>query len=114
MSRLSYIGRDADDKAIWVETGSEAHIAYLNGIAPARSNFVGDEGDFVSPIDGKVYSGRTGMREHNARHNVINNRDLVGLRVGFSGKAESSLSDRRKLRNAIIETARRKGYLEGQ
>ncbi len=114
MGRLSYIGRDADDKALWVETGSPAHIAYLNGITPKRSNFIGDEGDFVSPIDGKVYSGKAGMREHCARHDVVNNRDLVGLQVGISGKRESSLSERRELRNQIIETARRKGYLQGQ
>ena len=41
--------------------------------------FIPDQPDFVSPIDGKVYSGRAGMRDHNARHNVVNNRDLVGL-----------------------------------
>jgi hypothetical protein len=37
--------------------------------------------DFVSPIDGKRYSGRAGMREHNLRHNVVPNADLKGLPV---------------------------------
>lgn len=38
-----------------------------------------DQPDFVSPIDGRTYSGRAGMREHNVRHNVVSNRDLQGL-----------------------------------
>lgn len=39
----------------------------------------GDLPDFVSPIDGKTYSGRAGMREHCARHDVIPTADLKGL-----------------------------------
>jgi len=35
--------------------------------------------DFVSPIDMKEYHGRAGMREHNAKHNVVNNDELKGL-----------------------------------
>ena len=35
--------------------------------------------DFVSPIDGKLYSGRAGMREHNLRHDVVPNAELKGL-----------------------------------
>ena len=35
--------------------------------------------DFVSPIDGKTYSGRTGLREHCATHNVVPMADLAGL-----------------------------------
>lgn len=35
--------------------------------------------DFVSPIDGKTYSGRAGMREHNLRHDVVPTADLKGL-----------------------------------
>ena len=35
--------------------------------------------DFVSPIDGKLYSGRAGLREHNRRHDVVPNDDLKGL-----------------------------------
>lgn len=37
--------------------------------------------DFVSPIDGKSYSGRTGLREHCRRHDVVPNGDLKGLPV---------------------------------
>ena len=110
--RLSYLGRNEADEAVWVETGSPEHLAYLEKIRKPLSQIIPDEGEFVSPIDGKVYSGRAGMREHNARHDVINNRDLVGLPVGISGKA--SPSDRRQLRSDIEAAARSKGYLDGQ
>lgn len=35
--------------------------------------------DFVSPIDGKTYSGRAGLREHCKRHDVVPTADLKGL-----------------------------------
>lgn len=35
--------------------------------------------DFVSPVDGRTYSGRRGMREHNVRNNVVPVDDLKGL-----------------------------------
>lgn len=40
---------------------------------------MGDLPDFVSSVDGKVYSGRAGMREHNLKHNVVPVADLQGL-----------------------------------
>jgi hypothetical protein len=39
----------------------------------------GDLQDFRSPIDGKYYSGRAGLREHCARHDVVPTADLKGL-----------------------------------
>lgn len=42
----------------------------------------GDLPDFVSPIDGKTYSGRAGMREHCLKHNVVPTADLKGLPIG--------------------------------
>lgn len=33
---------------------------------------VGDLSDFVSPIDGQVVHGRTGLREHDRRHGTTN------------------------------------------
>lgn len=107
--RSSYIGRDADGKAIWVPTGSEEHLTYLAGITPERSNFIADEGSFVSPIDGKTYSGRAGMREHNKRHDVVNNRDLQGLPYRNFGAPPPP--DRKAIRNAIIEAGKRLGHL---
>ena len=35
--------------------------------------------DFKSPIDGKTYSGRAGLREHCTIHNVVPTADLKGL-----------------------------------
>jgi hypothetical protein len=35
--------------------------------------------DFISPIDGTIVSGRAGMRDHCARHNVVPTADLAGL-----------------------------------
>lgn len=35
--------------------------------------------DFVSSVDGKTYSGRSGMREHNKLHNVVPLADVAGL-----------------------------------
>lgn len=71
--------------------------------------FVGDEGEFVSPIDGKTYSGRAGMREHNKRHNVVNNRDLQGL--PYEQVRRDVPPDRRAVKQALIETMKRKGFL---
>lgn len=116
MSRISYIGRDENEKAIWVETGSPEHLDYLAGISRDRSNFIPDEGVFISPIDHKAYSGKAGMREHNARHNVINNRDLAGLPVGVDPKRAQAQTTRQRQerRQAIYDAAMRGKYLEGQ
>lgn len=56
-------------------------IAKARGYAPVKGlpTVHGDLPDFVSPIDGKVYSGRAGLREHCLRHDVIPNADLKGL-----------------------------------
>lgn len=64
---------------------------------------------FVSPIDGKAYSGRAGLREHNRRHDVINNEELVGLPQRTMNQEYKP--DRKAIREKIIETAQRKGYL---
>lgn len=114
--RSSYIGRDADGKALWVPTGSPDHLDYLAGITQERSNFIPDEGMFVSPVDGKVYSGRAGTREHNARHNTVNTRELDGLPVGFDPKRANvqTTKQRQERRQAIYDAAMRGKYLEGQ
>lgn len=67
---------------------------YVNGVAyergvddealhqaqhPGTAKIMPDLPDFVSPIDGRTYSGRTGLREHCARHNVVPTADLAGL-----------------------------------
>jgi len=58
---------------------------YLKGSrrsAPAERGYASimpDLPDFQSPIDGKWYSGRAGMREHNVRHDVVPTADCEGL-----------------------------------
>jgi hypothetical protein len=46
---------------------------------PAGVQILPDLPDFVSPIDGKRYSGRAGLREHCRRHDVVPNAELKGL-----------------------------------
>ena len=65
---------------------SDGGAPYLKGtshapVIPRGPTIMGDLPDFISPIDGKAYSGRTGLRDHCARHNVIPNAELKGLPV---------------------------------
>jgi hypothetical protein len=52
---------------------------YYAPVAPGGITVLPDLPDFVSPVDGKYYSGRAGMREHCARNNVVPTADLKGL-----------------------------------
>ena len=73
MTRRSYIQIDG----VLYEKGTEPHRETTRegpGIMP-------DLPDFVSPIDGRLYSGRRGLRDHCDRHNVVPNADLKGLPV---------------------------------
>lgn len=63
---------------------SDGGVPYKKGddyatIVSAKTMFVADLPGFRSPIDGHYYSGRAGLRDHNARHNVVLNADLKGL-----------------------------------
>lgn len=55
--------------------------SYLKSEGPpqAHHGILPDLPDFVSSVDGKTYSGRAGMREHNRLHNVVLAADLQGL-----------------------------------
>ena len=73
----------------WIQIGLElidaedyAALAKARGTqegTKASFHIMPDLPDFVSPIDGKTYSGRTGMRDHCARHDVVPTADLKGL-----------------------------------
>lgn len=71
---------------VYPSDGSEP---YIKGQRPEPTGgdgrqypqILGDLPDFVSPIDGRLYSGRAGLREHNRRHDVVPNADLKGLPV---------------------------------
>ena len=58
------------------ELGSRPIAARPGDTRPA---ILPDLADFVSPLDGKRYSGRRGLRVHNLRHDVVPNADLKGL-----------------------------------
>lgn len=70
MARKSYIqinGKLYDKDALRTED------------SPRAPAILGDAPDFVSPIDGSLVSGRAGLRDHCARHNVVPTADLAGL-----------------------------------
>jgi hypothetical protein len=74
-SRWIYINGEAipaDDYDALARARGHAEDGRRVTIAP-------DLPDFRSPIDGKWYSGRTGLREHCAKHNVVPTADLAGL-----------------------------------
>src|SRR5688572_14070221 len=71
--------------------------------------FTPDLPEFRSPIDGQVYSGRAGLREHNLRHNVINNEELKGLPMETMNKAPQI--DRAAIRDQVIRAARELGCM---
>lgn len=91
-----------------IEKGTQEHDAYLGEQYGDAPYIAPDEGEFVSPIDRKTYSGRAGMREHNRLHNVVNNRDLQGLPWFHERNTQI---DRKQLRSDVIEAAKRKGHI---
>lgn len=96
--RKGWIYKDNGDV---VEKGSGA----LMGRSTSGTMFAPDLPEFRSPIDGQVYSGRAGLREHNRRHNVVNNEELKGLPVETLNKPY--VPDRAAIREAAIQAARK-------
>ena len=78
MPRKSYIQINGE---LIDKSDSEAMAKALGNLPEQRqyAAFVPDQPDFVSPIDGKLYSGRVGMREHCRRHDVVSHQELKGL-----------------------------------
>ena len=64
--------------------------------APSGIMFMPDLPDFVSSVDGKLYSGRAGLREHNLRNNVVCNADLKGLPVLTASSDQRTPEQRRE------------------
>jgi hypothetical protein len=77
--------------------------------APGGPTVLPDLPDFVSPIDGKLYAGRAGLREHCRRHDVVPNADLVGLKPLTT--AQEYKPDRAAIRQEIIKTMYQKGLM---
>ena len=71
MTRRSYVQIDG----VLYEKGTEPYRSSVG----ASPTIMPDLPDFVSPIDGRLYSGRRGLRDHCVRHNVVPNADLKGL-----------------------------------
>lgn len=66
----------------WVQINGELVEVGTDFVAEPRvgvPHVIPDLPDFVSPIDGKVYSGKKGMREHCQIHNVVPTSELKGL-----------------------------------
>ena len=104
MTRKTYV----QIEGVLYEKGTEP-VASTNG-GKAWPTIMPDLPDFVSPIDGKRYSGRTGLRDHCARHNVVPTADLAGLPIGRPPVPV----DRKAIREKIVETIHRKGHLSDQ
>ena len=69
-----------------------------------RVTIMPDLPDFVSPIDGKTYSGRAGMREHCRKHDVVPQAELAGLpnrRPPQTASAEYREATRRTIADVI-------------
>lgn len=95
MTRTSYI----QINGVLYEKGTEPRDREVHGAGPT---ILGDLPDFVSPIDGKSYSGRTGLREHCRRHDVVPNAELKGLPTLMSN------SDTRRPEEVRADRAARK------
>jgi hypothetical protein len=73
--------------------------------APRGVTIMGDLPDFVSPVDGRAYSGRAGLREHNLRNNVVPVADLAGLpylQTNSDTRSERERKQDAQMRKSII------------
>jgi hypothetical protein len=88
MTRRSYVQIDG----VLYEKGTEPH----KGSSQRGPDILPDLPDFVSPIDGRLYSGRRGLRDHCARHDVVPNADLKGLPTLTTGADQRRPEDVRR------------------
>lgn len=84
----------------WVYINGEAH-EISDDYVPTPM-VMADLPSFVSPIDGKTYSGRAGMREHCAKHNVVPLDEMKGVKPPDNTKQK-----RAEVRQAIIDACYR-------
>jgi hypothetical protein len=87
-------------------------VLYEKGTEPRRESvaygptIIRDIEPFISPIDRTVVSSRSGIRDHCARHNVVQTDELKGM------KPPSHQPKPAEVRQAIVDTMYRKGYLK--
>jgi hypothetical protein len=95
-----------------VYVDGQAHEVPLDYVAEPRAGYPhvrGDLPDFVSPIDGKTYSGRVGLREHCRLHNVVPTADLQGLPP--KPAVAPYVPDRAAIRERVVHEVRRRKML---
>jgi len=95
-------------------------IAYEKGVdiipesgGRGAPNIVPDAGDFVSPIDGTVISGRKGLREHCKRHDVVPTQELAGMlpqRPAYQ-PSKQEIRERQEMIYAQVDKAIQQGKL---
>lgn len=93
----------------WTMINGELVEVSLDYIAEPRAPMpyvIPDLPDFRSPIDGKVYSGRTGLREHCIKHDVVPTADLKGLPPKLMNNEYKP--DREAIRGQIIQEMRKR------
>ena len=101
MARQTWVYPPGATKGIlkedWLEMQHQGELFGMNGAEHKTHHMIsGDLPDFVSPVDGKLYSGRAGLREHNLRNNVVNNSELTGLKpLAYNSDTRSSSQIRR-------------------
>ena len=69
-----------------------------------------DVPDFISPIDGTVVSGRAGLRDHCARHNVVLTEDLKGLPMKPLYSDHVPEQHREETRQVMADIINSRGY----
>jgi hypothetical protein len=90
-----------------------AHEVSTDYVAEPRAAFPyvrGDLGDFRSPVDGKTYSGRAGLREHCKIHDVVPTADLKGLPFK-PAVAPYQAESKTAVRDSVIRAMRQKRLL---
>jgi hypothetical protein len=108
MTRRCYVQIDG----VLYERGTEPRAVRDRADAVQRQGptVLPDLPDFISPIDGKSYSGRTGLRDHCARHDVVPTADLSGLPLHVPVKQPS----KNEIKEKILEYVHRTGVFREQ
>ena len=105
MARKSYVQIDGKlyDKDSLCESG------------PAAPAILGDIPDFVSPIDGKVVSGRAGLRDHCRRHGVVPTSELKGLPPKpMNLPYQPTQQERQQTKQVLADIINSRGYFRGR
>jgi hypothetical protein len=82
---------------------------------PTAPVILGDIPDFVSPIDGKVVSGRAGLRDHCRRHGVVPTEELKGLPPKPANMPyQPSSQERQQTKQVLADIINSRGYFRGR